>query len=246
MSAKDFHAVYGLLVLFFPGVVFVFFSTFVQQGRPPAITKDTVGGMVAVAVLYIFIVWSCGLVSTTEVLNPLLMFANEGAFCQLASRLLPASLVDPSCSLASPRRLQVFCIFVLAPAAYGIGWGQVVRKKLHFKLAKRLRLELADTGCAWDVAFEMPPSGGYVIVTLKDGMTVAGYLESRSAISNDPGFRDIFIGDTVGLDGQSPDVTRGTWIAPDQIRTIELVSWRKNPQSEDRQRSASNEQFGKE
>jgi hypothetical protein len=232
MSAKDFHAVYGFLVLFFPGVVFVFFSTFVQQGRPPAITKDTVGGMIAVALLYLFFIWAGGVISTVEVLNPLLLFARENSLCQFASRFVPSFAFVDFCSLSMAGRFKILTIVVLIPSVLGAAWGRAIRNKWHLGLARFLGFDLADIGSAWDVAFERLPRGGYVVVTLKDGAAVSGYFENRSAISNDPTFRDIFIGETRVSDEQSSDVIRGTWIAPDQIRTIELVTWRENLQSE--------------
>ncbi len=197
--------------------------------------------MIAVALLYLLLIWTLGFLSTPEILNPLSLFAREGGLCQLISRFIYFPAFPDACSLEWQQRSKVLAIFVVIPSILGAVWGRAVRNKIHVRLAGGLGFDLADIGSAWDVAFETIPSGSYILVTLKDGLSVCGYLEQGSAISNDVGFRDIFISETIGVEGQSPKVARGTWIAPDQIRTVELVSWRQSLQPEDQQRSAPHE-----
>ena len=94
------------------------------------------------------------------------------------------------------------------------------RKILNFKL-----FEQNSVPTAWDSVFtDIKPC--WVIVTLKDGSKVYGFLGQGSHVSSDHEERDIFISHTVVKKETKLEIvpnTAGVYIKDDEIRTIEFI-----------------------
>ena len=64
----------------------------------------------------------------------------------------------------------------------------------------------------------------WVIVTLKNGKEIHGYLGSNSRCSSDPEDRDIYISHILSADkSEFVKNTKGMYIKADEISTIELI-----------------------
>jgi hypothetical protein len=82
---------------------------------------------------------------------------------------------------------------------------------------------------AWDAVFNnVPPS--WIIVTLKNGKVIRGYLGPASHISSDADIRDIYISHLLLPDQSAfvPD-TNGIYIKADEISSIELINYKEPP-----------------
>lgn len=95
-----------------------------------------------------------------------------------------------------------------------------VKKLLDFNL-----FEQNSVPTAWDSAFtEIKPC--WIIVTLKDGGKVYGFLGQGSHVSSDQGERDIFVSHTVVKKEDKLEIvpnTAGVYIKHDEIKTIEFI-----------------------
>lgn len=229
MLTRELPSIFVILVLFCPGIAFVFFSSLLQHGRAPAITKDTVGGMIAVSLVYVVVLWLLGVVPTSFLLHPNSPFIMRSNWCQLVPTGALTSLLAKFCEPSIWQRSGIVFFFMVVPALFGVLWGEAIRSDRHLRMMRRMGLNPADSSAtAWGMAFSTIEYGAFVVVTLKDGTIVSGNLVSGSAISSDAGFRDIFISETERPEGHPQDLMRGTWISPDEIRTIELVTKRKS------------------
>lgn len=99
-------------------------------------------------------------------------------------------------------------------------WPTEARNIFNFKL-----FEQNSVPTAWDSIFtDIKPC--WVIVTLKDGTKVYGFLGQGSHVSSDHEERDIFISHTVVKSEIGLEVvpnTRGVYIKHDEIRTLEFI-----------------------
>src|ERR1017187_5057112 len=95
-----------------------------------------------------------------------------------------------------------------------------IKELLDFK-----RAEQNNVPTAWDSVFtDIKPC--WVIVTLKDGSIVYGFLGQESYVSSDHEERDIFISHTVVKKENGLEIvpnTAGVYINHDEIRTIEFI-----------------------
>ncbi len=108
----------------------------------------------------------------------------------------------------------------LSKCADNKSWPAWVRKLLSFKL-----FEQNSVPTAWDSVFTGIKSC-WVIVTLKDGSKVYGFLGQGSHVSSDHEERDIFISHTVVKKEDKLEIvpnTAGVYIKHDEIRTIEFI-----------------------
>lgn len=209
MEIKDLASLPVALLFLCPGIVFVTMAALFTTGRPPGVSKDTVGGLIALSIVYAVIAAALG--------------------------LLPSVLTNgmPIVTLKWPRRVGLFLYAVGVPFASGVAWGALVRAEVPYRLARRLKLNpLHPKPSAWETAFSRLKGGEFILVTMKDGSTVKGYFERRSCISNDPDFRDIYIEEMLPPPGQASDVVRGIWISPGEIKHIEVVSRRETKEHE--------------
>ncbi|MGO8765092.1 MAG: DUF6338 family protein [Limisphaerales bacterium] len=108
----------------------------------------------------------------------------------------------------------------LAKCGTGKFWPNWLKKFLNFKL-----FEQNSVPTAWDSVFtDIHPC--WVIVTLKDGSKVYGFLGEGSHISSDRDERDLFISHTVVKAGDKLEIapnTAGVYITHGEIRTIEFI-----------------------
>lgn len=99
-------------------------------------------------------------------------------------------------------------------------WPEEARNFFNFK-----RSEKNNVPTAWDTVFvNIEPC--WVIVTLKDGSKVYGFLGQGSHVSSDHEERDIFISHTVVKNDNGLEIvpnTAGVYIKHDEIRTVEFI-----------------------
>lgn len=117
-------------------------------------------------------------------------------------------------------------LLVVLPSALGFLMGRVRQGGFTGYCLTRLGIKTFaqhHVPTAWDAVFnKVPPC--WIIVTLKDGKVVRGWLGDASHISSDEDVRDIYISHLI-LPDQSGFVkkTNGIYIKADEISTIELV-----------------------
>lgn len=117
-------------------------------------------------------------------------------------------------------------LVVVMPILYGLGTGAWKQKKLGARLLEKIRLKTFEQHhipTAWDYLFsKVQPA--WVVVTLKNGNKVYGFMGTASYLSSDSEERDIYISHTVqvGQEGQMEFVnhTRGVYIAASEVSVI--------------------------
>lgn len=120
-------------------------------------------------------------------------------------------------------------LVLLVPAVLGFMTGLAKQRKLVGCVLGRLRIntyERSEIPNAWDEVFSRLECCA-VIVTLKGGDKVYGYMDNRSVASSDRDERDIYISHAL----QPPDAngvsafvekTNGIYIKGDEIRAVEF------------------------
>jgi len=117
-------------------------------------------------------------------------------------------------------------LVVILPSAFGFLVGRIRQGGLPLQILSHLRIRTFaqhHVPTAWDAIFNSVPAC-WVIVTLKDGKLVRGFLGENSHISSDAEDRDIYISHVLLAD-QSGFVknTNGIYIKADEISSIELI-----------------------
>ncbi len=118
-------------------------------------------------------------------------------------------------------------LLILLPSSLGFLVGRVRQGQLTVWWLTRLGIKTFaqhHVPTAWDAVFtKVRPC--WIIVTLKDGRQVRGYLGPTSHISSDAEVRDIYISHLL-LPDQTAFVekTNGIYIKADEISTIELIN----------------------
>jgi hypothetical protein len=118
-------------------------------------------------------------------------------------------------------------ILVILPSALGFLVGRARQGGLMLQCLTYLGIRTFaqhHVPTAWDAVFNnVPPC--WIIVTLKNGKVIRGFLGATSHISSDAEIRDIYISHLV-LPDQSGFVekTNGIYIKADEISTIELIN----------------------
>lgn len=208
MDLKDWSSVVLVLFTIAPAVVFVFGSGIFLTGRPPSISKDTIGGFAVVSAVY--------------------------AAAAISLSLFPWSFIDAAqatqtskaaafASLSWTNRLWGLSYIVVAPFLLGGILGALRRKGHFFRLMRLVRLDpVHPMPSAWDKMFSELPAGTPLVVTLKSGGSVIGTFGVDSAASNDAGWRDLYL-ERIKVPGGPPGQTRGIWLSPEQILSIETV-----------------------
>jgi hypothetical protein len=118
-------------------------------------------------------------------------------------------------------------VFLVSPILLGIATAKLRQGTLISKLMTRVGLSaIRPNPTAWDECF-VRGQPAMILVTMKDGFTVAGKFANRSAASSDPSDRDLFI-EEVWRTGEGdapwtavPD-SGGIWIRGDQIQHIQF------------------------
>jgi hypothetical protein len=197
-------------IIFFvcPGLVFLYISSILSEGQSPPVNKETIVGFIALSVIY--------------------------AVVAISFNLFPSNLLSSNLDIKDIKSLReswILSYAIVIPFILGLVWGILVRGEISFKFARLVSLNpFHPRATAWATVFSRLKGGEFFIVTLKDGTTLRGYYEARSSISRDPTFRDIYLEETLPPEGQLPEVIRGTWIAPTEVRLIEVVSNRPGGQ----------------
>lgn len=121
-------------------------------------------------------------------------------------------------------------IIFVSPLLLGLLIGYFNQREIVRKMLQQIGINTIH-GCptAWDYKFSKTDKPEWVLVTLKDGSTVAGLFGSKSFASSEPGDRDLFIQkvwklpDNGGESWQPASRSAGIWIASDQIKHIEFM-----------------------
>lgn len=121
-------------------------------------------------------------------------------------------------------------ITIIGPACLGLLLGAFAQKQLGTLLASKLGLTVVHVvPTSWDWRFSTVPKGGlFVLVTLNDGSSVAGYFGSRSFASSDEKHKDIYLEEEYELEAdgnwRARDARIGVLISADCIKHIEFWS----------------------
>lgn len=122
--------------------------------------------------------------------------------------------------------LVAIAVVVVMPTLCGLSAGTWRQKRLGARLLKKLKLKTFEQHhipTAWDYLFsKVRPA--WVVVTLKNGSKVYGFMGVDSYLSSESEERDIYISHTlqVGADGQMEFVnnTRGVYIAASEVSVV--------------------------
>jgi hypothetical protein len=117
--------------------------------------------------------------------------------------------------------------YFLVPVALGLCVGWITQFDWEYRAAEVIRMHFAHrTPTAWDFRFSRLPPGTYLLVTLKDGSTVAGRMVGGSFAASAKDGRDLYIGEVWTVPAAGPwrklEPARGLLICGDDIRYIEF------------------------
>lgn len=135
--------------------------------------------------------------------------------------------------------------FASRPIATGIVWFVVIfvsplfisyfilrmyRDKKMDKISKWLNMNYVHAiPTAWDNKFITMQQDKWVIVSLDDGTSIAGFWSIGSIASSDPQERDIYIKETYTIDEHGEwhvvPYTDGVWIKANAIRHIQFINY---------------------
>ncbi|PWU06792.1 MAG: hypothetical protein C5B47_06985 [Verrucomicrobia bacterium] len=123
-------------------------------------------------------------------------------------------------------------LFFLVPIAIGFLWGLFLQRGWIGKLLGKINLPLFSLNqvpTVWEKLLSTPLDN-WVIITLKTGAQIRGYMGKRSMISSHHKNRDLYISHVLrrkSEDSQDEwglaDDTNGVYIAADEISTIEFI-----------------------
>ena len=125
--------------------------------------------------------------------------------------------------------LAAIGFILVLPVVMGFVSGFVRQKGWIPWLLEKARLNIFEPNripTAWDSLFAKLPTG-WIIVTLKNGTKVNGYMAQGSIVSSDYEDRDIYFPDTLAPNAEGtlefvPN-TDGVYIRADEISTIEFI-----------------------
>jgi len=124
-------------------------------------------------------------------------------------------------------------VILLMPSVWGILWGLSIQHSWSAWIRKKLRIRgVHPTKRAWDHKFgQLRPE--MILVTLRDGSTVAGYFGPQSFASSDPTDRDVFIEQLWRINEDGPwevlENSAGIWLRGSDIRFIEFKKLELTP-----------------
>jgi hypothetical protein len=119
--------------------------------------------------------------------------------------------------VALPLWLWSILFYFLIPILLGVVIGWITQYDLEYSWAEKLGMHFAHRiPTAWDFRFSRLPAGAFVLVTLKDGTTVAGRWAETSFASSAKDGRDIYIAEV----WDNPD--NGAWVPLDPPRGMLL------------------------
>lgn len=95
-----------------------------------------------------------------------------------------------------------FLEYAAVPIAIGLFLAYAVQGEWDYKIADKMRLQLAHhIPASWDYTFEIIKSGAYLLVTLKDDSTVRGRYAGESFSSTNKDERDLLLSQVWEVDG---------------------------------------------
>ena len=118
---------------------------------------------------------------------------------------------------------------VVLPTIWGIVTGSARQNGIGARIIRKLKLKTFEQHhipTAWDFLFsKIKPA--WVVITLKNGNKIYGYMSPSSYISSDAAERDIYISHTLCVldTGEMEFVpgTQGVYIRPDEVSVIEFT-----------------------
>ena len=155
---------YVILVFLVPGVVALFVRSRLTTGRAPSFKENLLSFLVLSLVYY----------------------------------SLTVLFIEQALSVREPwiARAGIWILLILiGPALFGFLLGVAAQKDWGNWFANKFGLSFVHViPAAWDWRFSKAPRGGmFVMVTLKNGKTVAGFFGTNSFASSDTAERDLYI-----------------------------------------------------
>ena len=113
-------------------------------------------------------------------------------------------------------------IILISPALLGSAWGFIVKKHYFERLLGKFGVNIVrPIPTSWDYKFSQTDEPEWVLVTLTDGSTVAGYWGGNSFASSTASERDIYIEELYNVMESewepAGNRNRGIYIRADQI-----------------------------
>lgn len=157
-------------------------------------------------------------------------FKKEVLYFALASAgyyALVAPLFDVAGGVRLPAVLWNILFYFAVPVALGIVVGRVTERDLEYAWAEKLGMHFAHRiPTAWDFRFTRLPGDTFILVTLKDGTSVAGKMSEGSFAASAKDGRDIYVQEVWNVpdvgDWQPLTPPRGMLISGDEVRYIEF------------------------
>ena len=120
-------------------------------------------------------------------------------------------------------------MILVSPLALGIFLGCISQREVTRRVLQKFGFHPSHPiPTAWDYKFSKIPDRRWVLVTLKDGNTVAGLFGSKSFASSEAGERDLYIQEVFKVNDkvswQRAPRNDGILIHGDQIKHIEFWS----------------------
>lgn len=117
--------------------------------------------------------------------------------------------------------------YVMVPVAIGIVVGWITERDLEYVWAETLGMHFAHRiPTAWDFRFTRLPGDTFILVTLKDGTSVAGRMSQGSFAASAKDGRDIYVNEVWNApelgDWEPLTPERGMLISGDEVRYIEF------------------------
>lgn len=202
-ALKNFDAALTLIWVV-PGAFIALFRSFAIRGAFPTIGKDDVAAFLLGSVVYYFVL-ALFVVGLDPAAGPLKQnFSSTG----------------------------LFIVVVIVPAFAGAVLGLVEASDSIGRLLRKIGIRLpSPDATAWETMFREMTPNAVLLVTLKDGTTVAGRWvggKGGSASSSDPKIMDIYLGQIGSIDGHGHYVPktprRAAYLAAAEIRFIEVIA----------------------
>ena len=120
-------------------------------------------------------------------------------------------------------------IIFISPLILGLIYGALSQKRIIERLMSKMRLTaISPVATSWDYKFSRTRKPRWILVTLTDGSTVAGYWGNESFASSDGKLRDIYIERVYRVQGDGkpwlspPNNNDGIWLPGKLIKSIEF------------------------
>jgi hypothetical protein len=127
-----------------------------------------------------------------------------------------------------PTWLWSLLFYFIVPVTIGIVGGWITEHDWEYSWAEKVGMHFSHRiPTAWDFRFSRLAGGTFLLVTLKDGTTIAGCMAGRSFAASAKDGRDLYIGQVWEVpegegDWKQVKPDRGVLICGDDIRYIEF------------------------